>query len=123
MCMMCLRWCHESEASHSLPLGDVTKIYALYAYTTTTLTLRHCKRVHIVVLVVPKRGGGVLGTPSSDAPHSYHRKGIPQPEPYTNMFSRSSMGQSTFTRMKQEKACSTPTVCNSSGRSRCHSCG
>ena len=34
------------------------------------MTLRHCKCVHIVVLVVPKRGEGVLRTPSSDAPHS-----------------------------------------------------
>ena len=30
-CTMRLRWCHEWEASHSLPLGDVTKIYAQYA--------------------------------------------------------------------------------------------
>ena len=31
MCTMCLRWCPNWEASHSLPLGDATKIYGLYA--------------------------------------------------------------------------------------------
>ena len=31
LCTMCLRWCHEWEASHSPLLGDATKIYALYA--------------------------------------------------------------------------------------------
>ena len=35
---------------------------------TPTVTLRHCNRVHIAVLVVPKRGG-FLRTPSSDSPH------------------------------------------------------
>ena len=36
---------------------------------TGVVTLRHCHRVRIVVLVVPNRGGGgVLRTPSSGAP-------------------------------------------------------
>ena len=42
---------------------------------------------------------------------------------FFNMFSRPSMGQSRFTGMKQEMACFSPTVCNSSGTSRCQSCG
>ena len=40
------------------------------------MTLRHCKRVHIAVLVVPKRGG-VLRTPSSDTPQIWGgQKGV-----------------------------------------------
>ena len=31
LCTMSPTWCNEWEASHSPPLGDVTKIYALYA--------------------------------------------------------------------------------------------
>ena len=31
LCTLCLRWCHEWLASHSLPLGDATKISTLYA--------------------------------------------------------------------------------------------
>ena len=36
---------------------------------TRTVIFRHCRRVHIVVLVVPEGGGGVLRTPFSGAPH------------------------------------------------------
>ena len=42
MCTVCLRWCHEWEASHSLPLGDVTKIYALYACIHSKFLIYYC---------------------------------------------------------------------------------